>query len=431
MAPWRGVSVSLTSSDPSVVGVPSTVKVPFFQKSVKFTVTTKAVSVQRVVTISASYGGITKTAVLTVNPAPPAITGHPASRTVTEGQTATFTVTATGSGLSYQWQRSNNGGGTWTGVGTNAASYTTAATLMSDSGAQFRCVVTNPAGSATSNTAVLTVSQTSQPSFTVVVLPDTQFYSESYPATFTAQTQWIVGQLAARNIVFVTHLGDVVNVATTESQWVNADSALTVLDGRVPYGLAPGNHDLTDTPPGTHFNAHFPFTRYAGQPWYGGHYGSGNLNSYQTFNASAMQFLILHLQYGPSSAVLAWADGVVDAHPGYRVIVSTHDYLNVDGTRDANGNAIWNGLVDDNCSVFLVLAGHNHGAARRTDANSCGDTVHQVLQDYQSLSSGGSGFLRYFEFQPATDEIDVYTYSPTLGSFRTGVDQFTLAYDMG
>ena len=29
--------------------------------------------------------------------------------------------------------------------------------------------------------------------FTIIVLPDTQFYSESYQAIFTAQTQWIVG----------------------------------------------------------------------------------------------------------------------------------------------------------------------------------------------------------------------------------------------
>ena len=28
--------------------------------------------------------------------------------------------------------------------------------------------------------------------FTVVVLPDTQFYSESYPGIFDNQTQWIV-----------------------------------------------------------------------------------------------------------------------------------------------------------------------------------------------------------------------------------------------
>ena len=120
--------------------------------------------------------------------------------------------------------------------------------------------------------------------FTLVVLPDTQFYSESYPATFTAQTQWIVNQRAARNIVFVTHLGDIVNVATTESQWVNADTAMSLLDGQVPYGMGPGNHDLTDSPMGTHFNAHFPVSRYDGQSWYGGHYGSDNLNSWQTFD---------------------------------------------------------------------------------------------------------------------------------------------------
>ena len=51
--------------------------------------------------------------------------------------------------------------------------------------------------------------------FTVVALPDTQFYSESYPATFKAQTQWIVDNRVAENIVYVAHEGDIVNVAGT------------------------------------------------------------------------------------------------------------------------------------------------------------------------------------------------------------------------
>ena len=271
--------------------------------------------------------------------------------------------------------------------------------------------------------------------FTLVVLPDTQFYSESYPATFTAQTQWIVNQRVARNIAFVTHLGDIVNVATTESQWVNADTAMSLLDGQVPYGMGPGNHDLTDNPMGSHFNAHFPASRYSGQPWYGGHYGSDNLNSWQTFEGSGMQFLMLHLANNattsvPTAAVLAWAESVIDAHPGYRVILTTHDYLNTSGTRDSVGEGIWTGLVRDNCAIDLVLSGHYTGAARATSTNSCSEPVLEVLQDYQGLANGGSGYLRYFEFQPATDEIDVFTYSPTLGTFRTGVDQFTLAYDM-
>ena len=42
-------------------------------------------------------------------------------------------------------------------------------------------------------------------------MPDTQHYSESFPAIFTSQTQWIVDNKDARNIVFVTHEGDIVN----------------------------------------------------------------------------------------------------------------------------------------------------------------------------------------------------------------------------
>ena len=68
-APWGGVSVSLASSDRSTAVVPGSVKINFWQKSAKFTVTTYPVSVSKVVSITASYNGIKKTATLTVNPA--------------------------------------------------------------------------------------------------------------------------------------------------------------------------------------------------------------------------------------------------------------------------------------------------------------------------------------------------------------------------
>jgi hypothetical protein len=79
---------------------------------------------------------------------------HAASnKAVTAGQTATFTVVASGTApLSYQWQK----GGTAIS-GATAASYTTPATSTSDSGSQFKVVVTNSAGSVTSNAATLTV----------------------------------------------------------------------------------------------------------------------------------------------------------------------------------------------------------------------------------------------------------------------------------
>ncbi len=113
----------------------------------------------------------------------------------------------------------------------------------------------------------------------------------------------------------------------------------------------------------------------------------------------------------------------------------THDYLNTDGSRSGTGNSIWTDVVNSNCNVFLVLAGHNHGEARRSDTNSCGSTVNQVLQDYQSRSNGGDGWLRYFTFKPSENKIYAYTWKvpqgANPGSFETDADsQFTIDYAM-
>ena len=49
--------------------------------------------------------------------------------------------------------------------------------------------------------------------FTIIALPDTQNEAEYFPAVFTSQTQWIADNKTLENIVFVTHLGDIVNTA--------------------------------------------------------------------------------------------------------------------------------------------------------------------------------------------------------------------------
>src|SRR5271167_1180590 len=93
-------------------------------------------------------------------PKPPAIviapsfTAQPSDQTVSVGQSAVFSVTATGTApLTYQWQK----GGTAI-AGATASSYTTPATALTDSGSIFAVVVSNAAGSKTSNSATLAVS---------------------------------------------------------------------------------------------------------------------------------------------------------------------------------------------------------------------------------------------------------------------------------
>jgi hypothetical protein len=89
----------------------------------------------------------------------PTITLQPASKTVVRANTttATFTVTVTGtSPLSYQWQV-NDGGGFDPITGATNSTLTLNNIIKAWDQYQYRCVVTNDEGTATSNAAVLSV----------------------------------------------------------------------------------------------------------------------------------------------------------------------------------------------------------------------------------------------------------------------------------
>ncbi|MFN0158701.1 MAG: immunoglobulin domain-containing protein [Bacteroidota bacterium] len=84
---------------------------------------------------------------------PATITADPTNQVVASGATATFNVTASGTApLAYKWQR--NGIDI---VGATNASHTTPATVQADSGATYRCIVSNSLGADTSASAVLSV----------------------------------------------------------------------------------------------------------------------------------------------------------------------------------------------------------------------------------------------------------------------------------
>ena len=85
---------------------------------------------------------------------------------------------------------------------------------------------------------------------------------------------------------------------------------------------------------------------------------------------------------------------------------------------DANqGEAIWRKLVYPASNIELVLCGHVSGWGFRTDANSAGRPVHQMLFDSQSMGggyegNGGDGWIRILEFLPDGRTVRVMTYSP-------------------
>ena len=160
---WQRNMVNISGANSSSYTTPATV---FADNGAKF----------RCVVTNAFGSANSNEATLTVN-APPNITGHPSDQTVMQGQPATFNVSAGGSTpFTYQWQRNMVNI-----LSANSSSYTTPATVFADSGAKFRCVVTNGFGTATSNEATLTVN--APPNITGH--PSDQTVMQGLVATFT------------------------------------------------------------------------------------------------------------------------------------------------------------------------------------------------------------------------------------------------------
>jgi glucose/arabinose dehydrogenase/PKD repeat protein len=95
----------------------------------------------------------------------PTIVNHPVTQTIMETYPVTFNVTASGVGLSYQWQFNNVNI-----PGATAASYTIANVTNANAGA-YKVIVTNTAGSVTSNAATLTITPFSNAPTVTLVSP--------------------------------------------------------------------------------------------------------------------------------------------------------------------------------------------------------------------------------------------------------------------
>jgi hypothetical protein len=381
---------------------------------------------------------------------PPVVSAGP-DQTVTLPASANLDGTVTDDGLpnppasfTTTWAKVSGPGTVTFG---NANSVDTTASF-SASGTYVLRLTANDSVLSNSDDVTVTVNPTGGTAgdFTLIVLPDTQFYARDNSGIFEAQTQWIVNNKNLMNIVYVPHLGDCVDTANITAQWDVANTAMSLIENPattglihgLPYGIAVGNHDQDPggNPNGNStqlYNTYFGASRFSGRTYYGGHFGSNNDNHFSLFSAGGMDFIVIYLEHDSDAnpTVLAWADNLLKTHVDRRAIIVSHYIINTGnpGTFGPQGQATYDTLKG-NANLFLMLAGHISGEGRRMDIFN-GNTVHTLLADYQSRTNGGDGWLRILEFSPANNQIRVRTYSPTLNQFETDADsEFTLSYDM-
>lgn len=313
-------------------------------------------------------------------------------------------------------------------------------------------------------------------SFTIVVIPDTQDYrgkgtkaepKSEAPLTnrpFEAHMRWILANLQTQRIVFVSHVGDIVDINVAE-QWELARQLMDQLHGRIPYGISVGNHDMKASGDSSLFQQYFPASRFAGFSWYMGCYAGSspsvsgnNANSYQRFSAGGLDFVFLHLECNAPDDVLQWADGILRENATRRVIVTTHmglgplakpkkeadfhdapngrmQWSKMHGSRGNSPQQMWDKCFRKHENLFLIFSGDQSRTQtlRLASKNDAGTTVYELLSDYHDH------WLRVNRFLPAANRIEVYTIDSRDGRLcegtRTQPDvsqhQFTLDYEMG
>ncbi len=286
--------------------------------------------------------------------------------------------------------------------------------------------------------------------FTVVVIPDTQSYhgrgckatpNSTDPVTnknLEAQVRWIRDHRADQNIVFVSHVGDIVDKNNAD-QWAVAKQHLDLLRGVTPFSLTVGNHDMTSKGDARLFQQHFPAASFASEPWYLGSYthnrkdpnvSANNANSAQLFSAGDVAFIHLSLECNAPDNVLAWADALLKKHADRQALVTTHmdlgildkpkeekgyihdakgrmRWVKIHGDRGNTGEQMWDKLFRRHANLRLIFCGDQSRvtALRLTTPADDGHAVTSLLSDYLSQP-----VLRLLRFVPDEKRVHILTY---------------------
>ncbi|MDO5112074.1 MAG: metallophosphoesterase [Clostridia bacterium] len=273
-------------------------------------------------------------------------------------------------------------------------------------------------------------------SYTIAWITDTQLYSESYPETFYAITDWIVENQSAYDIRFVFHTGDLVNASRSQKQWEVAGQAMHRLDGQLPYLTASGNHDVGSRYAYDNYHSYVDGAR--AYPLTGGSFAAGR-SRYALFSAEGRDYIFVSVSFGrigPEQEEIDWINKVLAYFSDRTAVLVTHSYQHTRAHLTTQGNAIYNKIVLPNPNVWLVLSGHCRNYSQRQDEiDDTGDgvpdrTVYGVMANYQDAPRGGGGYIRLLSFKE--DRVYFCTYSPVLDDFdyyeKPGADYFSIPY---
>ncbi len=270
--------------------------------------------------------------------------------------------------------------------------------------------------------------------FSIAIIPDTQGEVNGNTAInrrhFLNRTLWLADQQDELDLRCVVHTGDVVNWGDADhSQLVIAAEAMEVLpNAGIPTVITLGNHDTAAVGVGggaadstqtkvrvrdtSAFNSYLPISKYKGLV----PFETGKIdNSYLTFEACGTKWLVIALELWPRDVAIKWAEGVIKSKPDHNVIISTHSYLNSDGTiyqgkdyGEQSPQYLYDNLVKKYENIKFVLCGHVGDSRVRTDTGVNGNKIVSLLGCFHASTNP----VKILNIDVNKGEISGYVYVP-------------------
>jgi len=304
--------------------------------------------------------------------------------------------------------------------------------------------------------------------YSFALVGDTQIVSKNDALNGTNDLadmyQYIIDKKDDYKIAQVIGLGDIVDTyadgAQKENEWNVATSAISKLDGILPYTLASGNHDV---------NWNFNYRVASGLPNYlnqsqviskYGKVESGvtdseepsAANTAHEFTVNGVDYLIVTIEYAAhsTSGVMDWANNIIKNHPHHNVIITTHAYLSdngeiLDGTNNGSpssysgcadhndGDYFWDNLVSKHENISMVLCGHvgTENIVKSTKIGDNGNTVTQIMVNTQDLDAdiGSTGTVAFLYFSEDGKNVQVRQYSTVRNRYLGSNSQTSFTVD--
>ncbi len=293
--------------------------------------------------------------------------------------------------------------------------------------------------------------------YSFAIVGDTQalsyrYSNNAYKDALPGLYDWIVDNVESKKIQHVIGLGDITET-DSDAEWTFAKSAITKLDGVVPYSLIRGQGHDTVAQLDAYFASHTPLTDTVD-----GYMTEGSLkNYYQKFTVGTTKYMLLALDFGIPDEAMVWANEVIASNPDYRVIITTHAYLDCEGdllgigdkhyasaydSTYNNGEDVWEQLVSKHSNIAMILCGHKavDTVVMTPAVGNAGNPVMQMLVDPQDIDAeyaGGTGMVAMLYFSNGGKDVAVEYYSTVrdqylpLQSFsvetvaRNGAEEYT------